>query len=104
MVVGSLEQAEHTFSNLFLGSIVFGHCHAGFRIVVDTCMQGVVEDVETKQKSFVVNGFLTYSGLECRCIVLLRVFKGTDAKIAGCVSPKKLQTLCNVKPSMRKHA
>ena len=50
VVVGSLEQAEHTFSHLFLGSIVFGHCLAGLRIVVDTCMQGVVEDVETKQK------------------------------------------------------
>ena len=67
-------------------------------------MQGVVEDVEAKQKSFVVTGFLTYSGLECRCIVLLRVFEGTDAKIGGCVFQEILQMLCDKKTSMRKHA
>ena len=67
-------------------------------------MEGVVEDVETKQKSFAVHGFLTYSGLECRCIILPRVFKGTDAKIAGCVFPEILPMLCDVKTSMRKHA
>ena len=72
--------------------------------MVDTFMQGVVEDVETKQKSFVVNGFPTYSGLKCRCLVLLRVFKGTAAKIGGCVFPEVLQMFCDVKPSMRKHA
>ena len=103
MVVGSLEQAAHTFSNLFLGSVVFLHCLAGLCIVVDAFMQGAVEDVETKQKSFVVDGFPIYSGLKCRCLVLLRVFKGTDAKIGCCVFPEILQMLCDVKPSMRQH-
>ena len=71
--------------------------------MVDTFMQGVAEDVEMKQKSFVFNGVPTYSGLRCRCIVFLGVFKGTDAKIGGCVSRETLQMLCDVKPSMREH-
>ena len=64
---------------------------------VETIMQGVVKDIEAKQRSFGLNSFPAVSGLKCKYIVGQEVFKGVDAKITGCVIPVILQILCAAK-------
>ena len=79
MVFGSLEQAAHMFSNLFSELLVFERRHSGLCIVVETIMQGVVEAIKTKRRSFGLNNDPAAFGLEYRCIVWPEHFKGSDA-------------------------
>ena len=87
MVFGSLGQAAHAFSNLFPGIFALGRRHAGLCVVVETIMQGVVQEIKAKQRSFGLNNCLAASGLKCKCLVWQEPFKGTDAKIIVCVLP-----------------
>ena len=97
MVFGSLGQAAHAFSNLFPGIVALGRRHAGLCVVVEAIMQGVVQEIKAKQRSFGLNNFLSASGLKCKYIVWQEFFKDTDAKIIGCVIPVILQILCDGK-------
>ena len=103
-MTGSLGQATYTSCNSSLESIVFGCRLVRSHIAANALMWGAVGDIGMRWKSFATDDFLARSEPKCRCIVLLRAFKGTDAKIGGCVFPRVLQTLCDVKPSMREHA
>ena len=103
-MTGSLGQATYTSSNSSLESIAFLCRLVRPHIAANALMWGAVGDIGMRWKSFATDDFLACSEPKCRCLALLRVFKGTDAKIGGCVSPGTSQTLCDVKPSMRKHA
>ena len=103
-MTGSLGQAAYTSSNSSLESIVFWCRLVRPHIAANALMWGAVGDIGMRWKSFATDDFLARSEPKNRCIALLRVFTGTAAKIGGCVFPEVLQTLCDVKPSMRKHA
>ena len=101
---GGLEQAAHVFSNSFAGLFVFWLRHEALCSVVDILMQGVVEDIEMKQESFVFNGFPVCSGLKCTCFCVQDVFKGVHENIDACVIQVISQLLCDANNAMREHA
>ena len=101
---GSLGQATYTSSNSSLESVAFLCRLARPHIAANALMWDAVGDIGMRWKSFATDDFLAPSEPKCRCLALLRIFKGTDAKIGGCVFPGVLQMLCDVKFSMRKHA
>ena len=103
-MTGSLGQSTYTSSNSSLESIAFWCRLVRHHIAANALMWGAVGDIGMRWKSFAIDDFLARSEPKCRCLVLLRAFKGTDAKIGGCVFPEISQTLCDVKFPMRKHA
>ena len=103
-MTGSLGQATYTSSNSSLESIAFWCRLVRPHIAANALMWGAVGDIGMRWTSFATDDFLARSEPKCRCLALLRAFKGTDAKIGGCVFPEVSQTLCGVKPSMRQNA
>ena len=103
-MTGSPGQATYTSSNSSLEPIAFWCRLVRPHIAANALMRGAVGDIGMRWTSFATDDFLARSEPKCRCIALLRVFKGFDAKIGGCVFPEISQTLCDVKPSMREHA
>ena len=89
-MTGSLGQAKYTSSNSSLESIAFGCRLVRPHIAANAHMWGAVGDIGMRWKSFATDDFLARSEPKCRCLALLRAFKGTDAKIGGCVFPEIL--------------
>ena len=96
IVFGSLERAAHMFS-LFVLFFVLWRRHAGLCIVVATTIQGIVEDIKTKQISFGLKSFPVDYELKVRYTVCLDVFKGNDAKIVSRVIEVILQIVYDAK-------